>query len=74
VTPNDTLNGIRQVITSNNEKESWVQVQKLNETAFSTIDISLGQSPATMFAVYISITIAVLMGGFLIIAVVYAIN
>jgi hypothetical protein len=49
-------------------------VKKLNETAFSTIDISLGQSPATMFAVYISITIAVLMGGFLIIAVVYAIN
>jgi hypothetical protein len=49
-------------------------VQKLNETAYSIIDISLSKSLATMFAVYISITIAVLMGGFFIIAVVYAIN
>ncbi len=62
------------MITDNNEFETWIEINKLNESAYSLFKIALKESPATQWAMYISITISILMAIFLIIGIVYGIN
>lgn len=66
--------GIRQVVTDNNEFETWTEIAKLNESSYQLTNIAISSSPATKWAVIISITISLLMAAFLIIGVVYGVN
>lgn len=46
-TYNNASNGVRDVVTSNDEFEKWVSIVKLNETDYELTNINLVQSPAT---------------------------
>lgn len=65
---------MRKVIRDNNAEEMWIDIAKLNETAYQLVNVTLNQSLATQWAMYISIIISVLMAAFLIIGFVYGVN
>lgn len=66
---------MREVIKSRNNRENWVEINKINETTYENdlIDLNISTTTATYLAVVISIILALFVGAILLVGVVYAI-
>ena len=63
------------MINSRNNRENWVEVNKVNETTYENdfIELNISTTTATYLAVIISIILALFVGAILLVGVVYAI-
>ncbi|KAM3146575.1 hypothetical protein pb186bvf_001544, partial [Paramecium bursaria] len=60
IIPNVSTDGFKQYISDNNVEEKWYQISKTNETNYKLLQIDLMQSPATEWAVKVSILLSII--------------